>query len=151
MVRPARNVTAHAPPEQPDAGAERDGRGKAAVDLDMLIFLGLIFVAIGYGITLNNYLRVTDIARVAARAASVARFSGQPSPCAAAFTAANQAAAGLTLTQAPTCTPCPPACSPGDPFTVIVTIQSQNALTAIPFLSLALPSTLTGHATVLLQ
>jgi Flp pilus assembly protein TadG len=131
----------------------KDEGGQAVVEFALIlpIFLGLIFVAIGYGITLNNYLRVTDIARVAARAASVARFSGQPSPCAAAFTAANQAAAGLTLTQAPTCTPCPPACSPGDPFTVIVTIQSQNALTAIPFLSLALPSTLTSHATVLLQ
>jgi Flp pilus assembly protein TadG len=135
----------------------KDEDGQAIVEFVLIlpIFLGLIFVAIGFGITLNNYLRVTDIARVAARAAAVARFSGQSDPCKAAVAAATAAAGGLTFTPgSPTCVPnCPnnPQCNPGDPITVSVTVQSKNALTSIPFLSLALPATLTSDATVLLQ
>lgn len=130
----------------------KDEGGQAVVEFALIlpIFLGLIFVAIGYGITLNNYLRVTDIARVAARAASVARFSGQTDPCAAAIAAADAAAGGLTLTQPAACT-YPNGNQPGDPITVSVTVQSQNALTSIPFLSLTLPDTLTSDSTVLLQ
>ena len=135
--------------------ARRDD-GQAIVEFILIlpIFLGLIFVAIGFGITLNNYLRVTDVAHVAARAAAVARFSVPPTtPCDAADTAATESAGGLTLTEKPSCT-CPTdgdTCAPGDPITVSVTVQSQNALNTIPFLSLALPTTLTGQATVLVQ
>src|SRR4029077_11606290 len=114
------------------------------------LFLGIVFLAIGFGITLNNYIRVTDVARVAARAAAGARFGGQANPCTAAVTAANQAASGLTFTQPVSCT-YPNGNQPGQPVTVSVTIQSQNALTTIPFLSVALPATLTSNATVLLQ
>ena len=58
----------------------KDERGQAMVEFVLVLplFLGLVFLAIGFGITLNNYLRVTDVARVAARAASIARFGGQP-------------------------------------------------------------------------
>ena len=126
--------------------------GQAIVEFTLIlpIFVGLIFVAIGYGITLNNYLRVTDVARVSARAASVARFDGEPDPCAAAIAAAKDAAGGLTLTQDPTCT-YPKGNSPGEPITVTVTVQSQNVINNIPFLSATLPDTLTSNATVLLQ
>ena len=130
----------------------RDEGGQAIVEFTLIlpIFVGLIFVAIGFGITLNNYLRVTDIARVAARDAAIARFSGQADPCAAAVTAANDAAGGLTLTQDPTCT-FPGGNTPGQPITVTVEVNSQNAIRNIPFMNYALPATLTSKATVLLQ
>ena len=60
------------------------------------LFVTLIFVLIQFGIIFNNYLRVTDTARVAARAAAVARFNGE-SPCAAAQDVVDQAAGGLVL------------------------------------------------------
>jgi Flp pilus assembly protein TadG len=138
----------------------KDERGQAMVEFVLVLplFLGLVFLAIGFGITVNNYLRVTDVARVAARAGAIARFGGQ-APCTAAGTAATKAAAGLTFARDPANgNPTPycvcasgPSCTPGTAMTVTVTINSQNALTTIPFLSLALPKTLTSKATVLLQ
>jgi Flp pilus assembly protein TadG len=116
------------------------------------IFVGLVFAAIAFGITLNDYIRVTDIARVAARDAAIARFSGQPDPCAAAKAAANDAAGGLTLTQDPQCTYPNITRNPGDPVSVTVTVNSENSLTSIPGLSLLpLPSTLSSTATEVLQ
>jgi len=130
--------------------------GQAVVEFVLIlpIFLGLLFAAIGYGITLNNYERVTDIARVAARAAAIGRFDPRFAaqsnpPCAAANAAAQQAANGLTIT-AVNCSPnSPPA--PGDPITISVTIQSENAIRTVPFLNLLLPSDLTGDSTALAQ
>ena len=130
----------------------KDEKGQAMVEFVLVLplFLGLVFLAIGFGITLNNYLRVTDIARVGARAASIARFSGQPNPCKAAVTAATAAAGGLAFTSPVSCT-YPNGNQPGQPVIVTVTIDSQNALTTLPFLSVALPKTLTSKATVVLQ
>jgi Flp pilus assembly protein TadG len=126
--------------------------GQAIVEFTLIlpIFVGLIFIAIGFGITLNNYLRVADVARVAARDAAIARFSGQPNPCTAAIAAANEAAGGLTFSETPTCTT-PGGNTPGQPISVTVKINSQNAIRNIPFMSYALPDILTSTATVLLQ
>jgi Flp pilus assembly protein TadG len=134
-------------------GKAKAERGQAIVEFVLIlpIFLGLIFAAIGFGLTLNSYSRVTDVARVAARAASIARFAGNE-PCAQADSAATKAAAGLTLLGPPSCScPDPQCITPGDPITVTVTIKSENALSNVPFLGLVLPTTLTGKATALVQ
>ena len=146
----------------------KDERGQAMVEFVLVlpIFLGLVFLVIAFGITLNNYLRVTDIARVAARAAAIARFSAPSNQslstiaCTAAKNAANAAAGGLTFIPSsgqPASCVCSPdsSCTPGNgnAITVTFTINSQNALTnGIPFLTkVAVPKTLTSKATVLLQ
>jgi Flp pilus assembly protein TadG len=66
-------------------GQLRRDDGQAFVEFVLILPLvvGVLFALIEMGIALNDYLRVTDAARVAARAASVARFDGQ-SPCQAA-------------------------------------------------------------------
>jgi Flp pilus assembly protein TadG len=133
-------------------GRCEDGQAIVEFTLILPVFLGLIFIAIGYGITLNNYLRVTDVAREAARAGAVARFNGDPDPCAAALAAADNAAGGLTVVSADSsCTYPNGSQNAGDPIKVTITVQSQNAMTTIPFMSLALPDKLTSDATVLLQ
>jgi len=143
----------------------KDERGQAMVEFVLVLpfFLGIVFLAIGYGLTLNNYIRVTDVARVAARAASVARFGGQANACTAAIQAAGQAAGitkpgGLTFardprnnTQTPYCKCASVGCPAGTGITVTVTVDSQHALTKLPFFGNVLPKTLTSDATVLLQ
>lgn len=136
-------------------GGNEDGQAMVEFVLVLPLFLALIFIAIGYGITLNDYQRVNDIARTAARAASIGRFnpqfSGQADPaCAAAIDAATQAANGLKLQTQPTCA-YPNGEKPNEPVTITVTVEPSNAISSIPFLSDALPSTLTSHATALLQ
>ena len=128
----------------------QDGQAMVEFALILPLFVALVFIVIGFGITLNNYLRVTDVARVAARQASIARFSGGD-PCTAAITAATSAADNLTLSQPPTCTTPNQPPKTGDPITVSVTVDSQNAIDDIPFISVLLPKTLTGTATVLAQ
>ena len=59
--------------------------------------LFLIFMIAYAGIGFERYSRVTNAARVAARAAAVARFDGKD-PCVAAQDAANYALHGLALT-----------------------------------------------------
>jgi Flp pilus assembly protein TadG len=92
------------------------------------LLVTLLFMVIQLGFTFSNYMRVTDISRVAARAASVARFSGV-SPCQAAATAANSAAGGLDIS--------PPTCSggtnPGDSFSVTVRLPWKISLPLLPF------------------
>jgi Flp pilus assembly protein TadG len=117
------------------------------------LFIALVLVVVGFGITLHDYLRVTDVARVAARDAAIARFDGQSDPCQAANTAATQAGSGLQFTNPATPATCsmPQGQDPGDPITVTVNIQSNSTVTNIPFLSLILPTTLSSDATETLQ
>jgi Flp pilus assembly protein TadG len=144
----------------PETGISRARRedGQAIVEFTLIlpVFLGLVFIAIGYGITLNNYLRVTDLTRDAARAGAVARFTGND-PCDTALTTATNAATreGLTVvTAGPNASKCTypnTNKNPGDPIEVSITIQSPNAIGTIPFISRALPDTLTSASMVLLQ
>jgi Flp pilus assembly protein TadG len=92
------------------------------------LLVTLIFIVIQLGLTFTNYIRVTDVARVAARAAAVARFSGQ-SPCNAA-TAAAQKAAGSLAIQSPACSG---GANPGDAFSVTVRLPWKISLPLLPF------------------
>jgi Flp pilus assembly protein TadG len=154
--------------EIPRRGISRGKRddGQAIVEFVLIlpIFVGLIFVAIGYGITLNNFIRAGDVAQAGARAASVARLTpGNAAPCVGgnlagtALAAANSQAGGMAFAQTPSCECRTPSgtidasCSPGDQIKVTTIIQSQNAIRDIPFMNTVLPDTLTGNATVMLQ
>jgi Flp pilus assembly protein TadG len=92
------------------------------------LLVTLIFMVIQLGFTFSNYLRVTDIARVASRAAAVARFSGV-SACQAATTAANNAAGRLAI-QRPTCSG---GANSGDAFSVTVSLPWKISLPLLPF------------------
>ena len=100
-----------------------------------------------------NDVRVTDVARVAARAAAIARFSGQATNCPAlpplAVNAANQQhrdsrssrqTPELRLFSRSELHP-----GNGNAIAVTVTVKSQNALTTFPFFSDCLPTTLTSN------
>ena len=123
--------------------AKRD-EGQAFVEFVIIvpIVLGLIFIVVGYAVALSNYDRVTDAARVGARAATIARFAGQNNPCAAATSAIN-ATSGLTLVGAPTCS-CQASCVPGNTIKVTITVVAQDVLNSIPFISAALPGSSCG-------
>ena len=60
------------------------------------ILVTLMIALVQFGIVFKDWISVTDSARVAARAAVVARFGGQQ-PCAAAQASVNSAGGGLTL------------------------------------------------------
>ena len=105
-------------------GRLRRDEGQAFVEFVLVLPLvvGVLFALSEMGIALNDYLRVTDAARVAARAASVARFSSQ-SPCAAA---ATKVPGDLTLGSCPYRSVTPPQQA--------ITITVQKTLTVdIPF------------------
>ena len=113
--------------------------GQAILEFVLVLplIVTLIFVLIQVGLTFNTYLRVTDAARVAARAAAVARFSGE-SPCAAA-----QAAVSSDLTVA-----CGRSGSPGSAFTVTV---SHPWSIDLPLLPLSDSGTLRSSSTERLE
>jgi Flp pilus assembly protein TadG len=134
----------------------RRQNGQAMVEFALILplFVALILIVIGFGITLSDYLRVTDIARTAAHDAAIARFSGTSNPCQAAISGAAQAAGGLKFAdpaKPATCSYPQGSQNPGDPITVTVTVNSENTINNIPFLSLVLPNTLTSTATETLQ
>jgi Flp pilus assembly protein TadG len=71
----------------------------------------LLFALVEIGIVFKDWLNVTDTARVAARAAAVARFGSPPNntPCAAAQQAVTNASNGSVLGAcAPGTLQCPP-------------------------------------------
>jgi Flp pilus assembly protein TadG len=105
-----------------------DGQGMVELVLILPLLVTLIFMVIQLGLTFSNYMRVTDIARVAARAAAVARFSGV-SACQAAATAADNAAGSLAIGR-PTCSG---GANPGDPFSVTVSLPWKISLPLLPF------------------
>jgi Flp pilus assembly protein TadG len=106
------------------------------------LFVTLVFVLVQLGITFNNYLRVTDIARVSARAAAVARFHGT-SACAAASAAASAAANGLPIQVS-----CSGQGGPGDSFSV--TVRSDWSV-SLPLLPWSADGVLTSRATERLE
>src|SRR5262245_31920742 len=91
------------------------------------IMLFLIFMIAYAGIGFERYARVTNAARVAARAAAVARFQGLD-PCVAAENAADSALDGLTLDSPPQCESDPPGEAPGS----LLTVTLQYTLPDIP-------------------
>src|SRR5690349_20078611 len=120
-----------------------DDRGQAMVEFVIVLpfMLFLIFMIAYAGIGFERYSRVTNAARVAARAAAVARFDGKD-PCVAAEDAANFALHGLALAAPPTCDP--PGAQPGS----LITITLEYRLPNIPIIgSITGPVIVTGKAT----
>ncbi|HZT15031.1 MAG TPA: TadE/TadG family type IV pilus assembly protein [Gaiellaceae bacterium] len=101
------------------------------------LVLILLFVLVQMAFDLNRYIKVTDAARIGARAAAVARFN--PSGCASGDTTcichtATQAATradsdGLSVA-------CNGSGTPGSPFTVTVTVPKGDP--SLPFVGTVL-------------
>jgi hypothetical protein len=108
------------------------------------IMLFLIFMIAYAGFGFERYARVTNAARVAARAAAVARFDGKE-PCTAAQQAADNAMHGLTITV----DECDAGTrSPGE----LVTITLSYTLPDIPMIgNITGPITVHGKATERLE
>jgi Flp pilus assembly protein TadG len=104
------------------------------------IMLFLIFLIAFAGIGFERYMRVTNAARVAARAAAVARFEVPSTPaCDAAQAAADDAMNGLATTMAD--------CVEGPPGST-VTVTLEYTLPSIPMISsITGPITVSGTAT----
>ncbi len=102
-----------------------EGQAMLEFVLVLPLIVTLIFVLIQMGLTFNSYLRVTDAARVAARAAAVARFNGQQ-PCVAA-----QAAVPADLQSSVSCS-FPSGTAPGSPVQVTVTHPWSIDLPLLP-------------------
>jgi len=117
-----------------------DGQAILEFVLVLPLIVTLVFVIVQLGITFNNYIQVTDAARVAARAAAVARFNND-TPCSAAQNALSRIGGGLTLGPCDD-TNCPP--TPGDQCSVTVTHPWSIDL---PLLPISDSGTLTGKAT----
>jgi len=97
-----------------------DGQAILEFVLVLPLVVTLVFVIVQFGITFNNYLQATDVARVAARAAAVARLQGQPDPCQAAADAAGNI---VSLSSGNFQLQCslPNGRTPGDPVSITVT------------------------------
>jgi len=98
-----------------------------ALVLPILVTLMIAFVQ--FGMVFKDWISVTDSARVAARAAVVARFNTQANNCAAASTAAGR----------PVSCHCNPSgsqgqCAPGDSSVTVTVNQPWNvSLPLLPF------------------
>jgi Flp pilus assembly protein TadG len=77
--------------------SSEDGQGVVEFAFVLPILLALIIGLVQFGIAFNNYLTITDAARVGARKAAVSRFLGDNG--ASAVSAARQAAGGLDQTR----------------------------------------------------
>lgn len=84
----------------------------------------LMFAVVQLGFIFADYLRVTDAARIGARAAAVARFA-RSEPCAAARTAVPSELADDLR--------CDGASTPGSPFTVTIEVEHTLDLPLLPF------------------
>jgi Flp pilus assembly protein TadG len=124
-------------------GLERS-EGQATLEFVLVLpfIVTLVFVLIQMGLTFNTYIRVTDAAGAAARAAAVARFDGVADPCDAA-----RAAVSSDLRQNVSCT-YPSGATPGNPVQVTVTHDWRIEL---PLLPLSDNGILQGSATERLE
>jgi Flp pilus assembly protein TadG len=93
-----------------------------ALVLPLLVVL--LIATVQFGIVFKDWINVTDAARVAARAAVVARFTTQPNPCNAAQAAVAAQGGGMTLA----------SCNPSGGF-VTVTVEHpwSVSLPLLPF------------------
>jgi len=105
-----------------------DGQAIVEFVLVLPLIVTLVFVIVQLGITFNNYLQVTDAARVGARAAAVARVNGQDA-CTAAQTAVGNIVNLTNNTFKVSCV-CNP-CNAGDQVSVTVTDPWNVALPLI--------------------
>lgn len=77
----------------------RSERGQTMVEFALVapLLLVIVFAVIQFGILYNNYVTITDAARVGARKAAVSRLAASPSG--AAVAAARSSASGLDQTK----------------------------------------------------
>jgi len=118
----------------------RSDRGQAFVEFVIVLPLlfALVFLIAYAGVGFTRYLKVTDAARIAARAAATARFTNE-TPCDAATSAANNAVDGLPITVS-----CSPAAGPwnsGDDFSVTVEYTLNVTFPFLPSASVPMSST----------
>lgn len=108
-------------------GLERS-EGQATLEFVLVLpfIVTLVFVLIQMGLTFNTYIRVTDAAGAAARAAAVARFDGVADPCDAA-----KAAVSTDLRQNVSCA-YPSGTAPGNPVQVTVKHDWKIELPLLP-------------------
>jgi uncharacterized protein (UPF0333 family) len=97
-----------------------DGQAIVEFVLVLPLIVTLVFVIVQLGITFNNYLQVTDAARVGARAAAVARLNGQ-NACDAAQTAVGNVVNLNNNTFKVNCSFPNQSGNPGDPVSITVT------------------------------
>lgn len=102
--------------------------GQATLEFVLVLpfIVTLVFVLIQMGLTFNTYIRVTDAAGAAARAAAVARFDGVADPCDAA-----KAAVSVDLRQDVSCA-YPSGTAPGNPVQVTVAHDWKVDLPLLP-------------------
>jgi Flp pilus assembly protein TadG len=123
----------------------KDERGQAITEFALvmpLLFI-LIFAIVECGLTLNNYLRLTDAVRVAARAASINGSDGYSAAFSAANTALTDSVDGLPL-QGVKVTPVDSTWTSGHP--VAVEASTQYAV-KLPLFGTILSGTLTSRST----
>jgi Flp pilus assembly protein TadG len=122
----------------------RRSEGQAILEFVLVLplLVTLVFVLVQFGIAFNNYLQVTDAARIGARAAAVARFDGKPA-CAAAQNAVNNVNSNFGFS----CS-CPSGCTPGQSVAVTVTDPWSVDL---PLLPISDSGTLKGTSTEALE
>jgi Flp pilus assembly protein TadG len=122
---------------------EEDGQGMVEFMIVLPFLLMLLFAIIQFGIAFNQYLTITDAARVGARAAAVAYSSGQ---CTAALTAVQNDVSNSewSVISSGGYFACSPGANPGDQLTV--TVQYPCSI-SIPFIGVSLCTSPTMTAT----
>jgi Flp pilus assembly protein TadG len=106
-----------------------DERGQAFVEFALVlpILVTFLFLIFELAIVLTHSLTLNDAASVAARAAAVYRFNGEPNACQAAKDAAPGAAGSL-----PVSVSCAGTNTPGSTFKVTVTTPWSISLPLLP-------------------
>lgn len=123
----------------------KNEQGQAITEfaLVMPLLFVLIFAIVECGLTLNNYLRLTDAVRVAARAASIDGSQGYSVAYSSASTALTNSVDGLPL-QGVKVVPVDNTWSTGHP--VAVEASTQYAI-KLPLFGTILSGTLTSRST----
>ena len=103
------------------------------------VLVALLIATVEFGVVFKDWINVTDAARVAARAAVVARFTPQRDPCVAAQAAVDAQGGGLTLA----------SCSPSGGF-VTVTVEHPWSV-SVPLLPFSDGGQLTSVVTERLE
>lgn len=120
-----------------------NGQAMTEFALVMPFLILLLFAIVEGGLTLNNYLKLTDAVRVSARIASINGSLGQASAQQAATSALTSAADGVTV-QSVTVTAADGQWQSGNAVTVAASTQYHITL---PLVGQILSGTLTSRST----
>lgn len=143
------HITGTRPAQERPVGCRRvalrraaDERGAAMVEFALVLplLLMVVFGIFQFGIVFRHYLTITDAARVGARAAAVARDTGE---CAAASTAIQKTVSAADWAVIGPTFQCTPGASTGDPVTIALHYPYSIE---IPFVDIS-PGTIDAKAT----